>query len=290
MLVVTAALLLNELFSAKAALHQQVMNSSQTEMAEATSRFVRWAASNVKLSGTRLSAWPKMIPIKIASQNQEIESDKSDHMVALITWSVNGGSGLDAPVNEKLPQSIATNVSQELDEQRISATISVSITNRSGSSLIKLSRNVTARIFNADPYLVVTGMKSADSTAGTINSVEGDSGGFGEVFNTNQFNEKVPDVSSPALYVNTTIQAAIGCLNTAGASQGRQSSIASDLLVNVRSAGNLAYAFEAPCQPVFTMSSYPSNYSFPKNGVYLEDDSIDRAWSKNNQPSGAMPN
>ena len=290
MLVVTGALLLNGLFSAKAALHQRVMLASRTEMVDATSRFVQWARSIVKTDGAGLTSWPKMIPVEIAMPVQPENSDEANALVAVVAWTVNGTSASDSSKTFFRPQSVASNTAQEINEQRISSLISVKIKNRAGAVLDSLSQEVTARIFDSDPYLIVTAVKSQDAVAEPINSSEGDTGGFVDARSTNQFNQTAPYSGQPALFADTTIQAQIECHNTNGASQTTQSSSGLKQLITVRHGGNIAYALEAPCKPTFLINSYPDSYAFPSNGLYVEGAPVSKQWFKNDQSSSSMPN
>ncbi len=140
LLVIGSALLTSTLVSAKAAFHQTIQRKSETAMNEATADFVTWAQEHVKNDGlNQTSVWsavPQQEPPAPTCAAGDSVSPATDieecGLLRQIRWNVTGYTG-DVPSNDASQNlSEATALSSAQAEQRISATISVNITDATG--------------------------------------------------------------------------------------------------------------------------------------------------------------
>jgi len=231
MLIVGSALLTSTLVSAKAAFHRAVIHKSETAMSDATAQFVGWAQSYVAKYGTE-APWP----IGMQPQSGPISEDLCTGKVLLgnessqqgvpleratcpligtIEWTVTGSSAAAAArAAETHSTSSAQNLSVSLDEQRISATLTVIITNASGKTIFaNHSRELTTRVFDASPYVAITGTRDVSSEVGNIHASEGDTGGAKAAFGLAA--QPSPAVEYPARFTDTRILTTIDCFNDA---------------------------------------------------------------------------
>lgn len=177
-----------------------------------------------------------------------------------------------------------------LDEQRISATVNVAISDQLGHSIFGAkSQEITARIFDASPYIVVTGSHDSTSAAGVTSASEGDSGGVPSTVNGIAVNA-VPDPHRPNAYVDTTINTTIDCINPNSFSQTNPFSNVdkgNGQIIGVRQGGSMAWSFQMPCTPTYGVPAAPlgtSFYSPPTGRTYQIDVSSNSIqWTKNDQ-------
>lgn len=304
MLIVGSALLTSTLVSAKAAFHRAVIHKSETAMSDATAQFVSWAQNYVSKYGTE-APWPtgtqpQSGPIsedlctgKVLSGNAlgapgASPSNGTCALMATMEWTVTGSSATTAlrPV-QTAATSTAQNLSVSLDEQRISATLTVIITNASGKTVFaNHSRKLTARIFDASPYIAVTGSRDVPTEVGNIHSSEGDTGGAGRFLSSNR--SVAPSPVDPSAFTDTQILTTIDCANTTtNNDQNNPEADGSSVYFDrsQRNYGNLAWAFEAPCAPTYQIDSTdaPKDYQPPQGRTYGTGAAVDRPWHKSDQ-------
>jgi len=304
MLIVGSALLTSTLVSAKAAFHRAVIHKSETAMSDATAQFVSWAQNYVTKYGTE-APWPtgtqpQSGPIsedlctgKVLSGNAlgapgASPSNGTCALMATMEWTVTGSSATTAlrPV-QTAATSTALNLSVSLDEQRISATLTVIITNASGKTVFaNHSREVTARIFDAVPYVAVTGSRDVATEVADIHASEGDTGGFHQ---TEQGDfSATPTPNNPAAYTSTQIITEIDCANSL-TNDNQTDARANDNHVyfdrSDRGYGTLAWAFEAPCVPRYQINTNgaPADYRPATANIYGTGSATDRAWHKSDE-------
>ncbi len=278
MLVVTGALLMNGLYSAKAALHQRLMIASQTEMADATARFVSWARTEVEQNGSDPRNWSTMKSAEILPCNRLLSLPQSCPVSARVHWIVSGSTKSEDPTG----RSLAENVSNLVVEHRLSATIYVTFVDDIHARIIGSSaRQLTARIFAANPYVVITGTRSVNAAAGSEASSEGDSAGKYSRSSQQVHHSQLPISSEPASYTYTGINVVVDCINPPNTSNTLASTSGIAQLIDLRSIGNVAFAFRVPCSPSFTISNSPAGYAASDSNQYQEDSTISIHWNKN---------
>ena len=307
MLIVGSALLTSTLVSAKAAFHRAVIHKSETAMSDATAQFVSWAQNYVTKYGTE-APWPTGMqpqsgPIsedlctgKVLSGNAlgapgASPSNGTCALMATMEWTVTGSSATTAlrPV-QTAATSTAQNLSVSLDEQRISATLTVIITNASGKTVFaNHSRELTARVFDASPYVAVTGTRDVSSEVGDIRASEGDTGGFREL--RNAYASSGPNEQAPASLSDTRILTTIDCTNSAGNDNQTDPYVDRNNVYfdrSTRTYGNLAWAYEATCAPKYEINTAgaPSEYEPAQNNVYLSRAAATKTWQKSDENAG----
>jgi len=307
MVLLSGAVMLTTLVSAKTSLQQTVLAKSQTAMSDATQDFVGWAAAFVAKNGPdqKTSAWASPStaitePVCPQSASAPTAGPAPCNYLATITWRVTGASADGAAVSnegqDQQPTSLARNLAETIDEQRISATISVRLTDNSGTTLLATrSREVTARLINSDPYIVVTGVRDIASGTASITSTEGDTGGAGGTLDVGVV---VGDPSSnlPASYVDTRIQTTVDCVNSSSTFDQSNPTAPIDGRVHqyidhrFHQWGNQDWEFENPCAPTYlakivTSSTIPPDAKLPEGSVYATNPSAnDNApWQKRDE-------
>jgi len=305
MLIVGSALLTSTLVSAKAAFHRAVIHKSETAMSDATAQFVSWAQNYVSKYGTE-APWPTGMQPQTSPISEDLCTGKmlsgnapsapgaslpigTCALMATMEWIVTGSSATTGSRAAAQTTAISTarNLSVSLDEQRISATLTVIITNPSGKAVFaNHSRKLTARIFDASPYIAVTGSRDVPTEVGDIHSSEGDTGGAGRFLSSNR--SVAPSPVDPSAFTDTQILTTIDCANTTTNNdqnnpQADGSSVYFDR--SQRNYGNLAWAFEAPCAPTYQIDSTdaPKDYQPPQGRTYGTGAAVDRPWHKGDQ-------
>ncbi len=298
LLVIGSALLTSTLVSAKAAFHQTIQRKSETAMNEATADFVTWAQEHVKNDGlNQTSVWsavPQQEPPAPTCASGDSVSPATDiegcSLMRQIRWNVTGYTGdvQNNAASQGLSEASALATAQE--EQRVSATVSVVITDKTGQlTYDNRSREITARLFHAFPYVAVSGSKDVLSATGDRNSSEGDTAGHE---NTRLVFEQNPSARTlPATNSNTTIVTTIDCANTA-------QDASSDPLLDdnevtfsaLRSYGNLVWAYEVPCksrQPI-DPATIPQGYTPPNSSDFMSNAQRNLMWFKRDDDNSSF--
>lgn len=191
-------------------------------------------------------------------------------LTATMQWTVTGSSATSASRAAAQTAAISTaqNLSVSLDEQRVSATLTIIITDASGrTTFANHSRELTARIFDAMPYVAVTGSHDVSTEVGDIHASEGDTGGVGRFQSSNR--STVPTANDPSAFTDTQILTTVDCANSPTNNDQNNPQADGTRVYFDRSGrnyGNLAWAFEAPCAPTYSIDSTnaPSDYPAPE--------------------------
>lgn len=294
MVVLSGAILTSTLVTAKASLHHTLLAKTQTAMNDATAAFIGAAASDVRKYGTE-QPWPSPTPSSQAmcgNASSPAGASVPCPFLAVASWRVTGRTSA-APVSFPSPMagsatSNAQNLAATIDEQRVSATIAVRITDPTGRTLLAdRSREVTARIFNASPYVVITGSRDSTTAAGSVHAAEGDTGGAAPSKLEEYYMPQSPDAKYPAQFTDTRIRTTVDCKNSSTTFDQNEPHATVDFGLNVnhsvRAFGNQDWAFEAPCDPKYLVddSSAPSGYATPIGSLYVANPTpVDLRWRK----------
>ncbi len=284
MVVLSGAILTSTLVTARASLHQTLLAKTQTAMNDATAAFVGAAAGNVRKYGTE-QPWPSSSPSAQsmcgdASIGPDASSVSPCPFLAVASWRVTGRTSAAPAISSSPPPASATSDAQNLaatiDEQRVSVTIAVRITDPTGRTLLAdRSREVTARIFNASPYVVITGSRDSAAAAGSIHAAEGDTAGKPPSNLERNYIPISPDAGHPAQFTDTRLRTTVDCSNSSTTFDEAQPEATRDVGQyvdrSVREFGNQDWAFEAPCDPKYPIdnSKAPSGYATPIGSVYV---------------------
>lgn len=305
--VITGSILSNSLVTARAGLAQSVQAESRAAMSDATADFVTWARGRVggtvaNSEGNAQTSWaPKIIAGKDDTKEFKAICSSTTAQVQPplpacahyehVTWMVLGGTTAGSnvlPPNwipSQTQEAEVRNLARTVDEQRISAILSVDVQSADGLiTYSSQSREVTARIFDALPYVAITGSKDLNAIQGAAKASEGDSGGFSykDFLNYTFYNTR-PTISNPAKVVDTRIITQVNCSNSStniNRDDPRQNP-AQNLLINPRKDGNLQWAFELACIPKNPPAVDLPAYIAPQGDVYATvDDSTSKAIPK----------
>jgi hypothetical protein len=302
--IIGSTLLTSTLVSAKAKFHATLIQAGRSAMTDATAKFVAWTQSNVRDNGIdQLSVWaakPQASSRQPACGGETSapgSTTSSDcRLFRTIEWNITGSTDPSDAIRPTSLESEATNLATAQDERRISATVNVAITDSSGLTVYSMqSRELTARIFHAFPYVGVTGERDASSQTGSIGSAEGDTGGF--IDETKNFKEgsslsALQASANPASQTGTTLLTTMDCSNSImNSSPNPQLDNQNVMFARVRPFGNLAWVYEAPCKSADPVNpnTAPVGYKPPVGNTYGSQATYDEHWKKNddNQSSFA---
>jgi len=171
------------------------------------------------------------------------------------------------------------NLARTVDEQRITAIVSVDVQSADGKrTFASESREITARTFDASPYVVVTGVRAASTINGTIRTSEGDSGGhLGNYESAYVKYQSTPNPNYPSVVTDTRIFTTVACVNSVGFDSKNAFNEAGSHLVPVGRDGDADWVFEMPCSPTYSPTPTPNirGYITPVGNTYgnVEDNS-----------------
>jgi len=292
--MISGSILMSTIVTAKTAFHQALVGESHAAMSDATADFVTWAANRVRAANAEVS-W---LPIKDSSGRSDTSETKplcgstrvaSDPSAACThamhaTWMVTGATtaGGRPPAGGKSPaqETQVDNLARTVDEQRITAIVSVDVQSADGKrTFASESREITARTFDASPYVVVTGVRAASTINGTMHTSEGDSGGYPGI-RTNHFDaiRSTPDPRAPAVVTDTRIITDVDCVNSVDFDSNNPYHGDGSHIIQVGRDGDADWAFEMPCLPTYSPTPSPPNiagYLAPVGNTYatVEDNS-----------------
>ncbi|GAC1309378.1 MAG: hypothetical protein NVSMB21_15840 [Vulcanimicrobiaceae bacterium] len=183
-------------------------------------------------------------------------------------------------------------MSRVVDEQRIAATISVDVDTRDGRyTFASASRQVTARVFDAAPYVVITGVKEIATSNGTAMSASGDSGGYLDRRIGQQIKQS-PDPKLPSLMADTRIVTTVTCDNSRNISQSDPRSGSTSPLIEANRQGDMDWHYETVCVPTYQTPEpiKAPGYVPPVGDIYATVEEANRSlWSRMQGTSESFP-
>jgi hypothetical protein len=278
MLLLAGALLTNALVSAKVAMHQAATRHVSIALARGTDDFTRWAA-NFVYTNRAGAQWPTNVqttspePICDGSATRmQTEQRTTCTLFETTTYQVTGSTTAPSPKGDAATagQSTAENLQTLVDEQRISAEVTATITNASGVVIGSVTRELTARVFDAPPYAIVTGTRDASTVLGSEHAAEGDTSGIYAIGKSSGGNA-TPDPANPSSYKVTVIRVKMTCTNSSANNDQ------TDPVADNKPPGNnnmpwgvqaVHRAFEAPCLPSYGILNVPSDAEIPADANY----------------------
>ena len=298
--LIGSALLTSTLVSAKSTFHALVLRQSRSAMTDATASFISWTQNNVKKNGIeQLPVWaatpPVLGPNPTCGEKRPVLSNDvlaRCKFYRTASWSVTGYTNLGETFLANALTSEANNLATAQSEGRVSATITVTITDNTGSiAYARLSRVITARIFHAPPYAVVSAERDATNEGGAIISAEGDTAGFADQRNRAPSANSIGSSAEPAALTDTRLRTTINCVNTA--STGAPAEVLQNgnaSFVSVRPYGNLAWSYETPCIPTIpiNVATAPQGYQQTFDGSYTNNSTSNRSWRKGDESNSSF--
>ena len=295
--VLSAAILTSTIVTAKNSLHQVVVAKTQTAMNDATSQFQFWAQKFVVQYGTEANWDASGAQAAPIFQSMCVGVAQGCNYFETLQWKVTGAtSGLPvAAAASGQAMSTAENMTPAVDEQRISATITAIVSDASGRTLYGgRSEEVTARVFDVAPYVVVTGTRDLGSEAGTLKASEGDTAG---VQDDNEFlHNSTPAPTNPSGYTSTIVRATIDCDNTPLFDEAHPEAAPNNgtslFDPHFHTGGDLVWAYEMPCTPSYGVPPAPAsatNYQQPVGTLYQIDSSgTNSSWQKGDEDQSSF--
>lgn len=299
--LLSGALLTGTLISAKVALHEAATRHVQIALAGGTGDLERWAADYVYRNHAS-AQWPTSLqttapqPICHSIQVIDATTQASCSLFETTTYRVTGSTTEPTAGNEAGSSTLATadNLQTAVDEQRISAEVTATITNATGTVLGTGTRELTVRVFDVPPWAIVTGARDVTTVIGSVHAAEGDTAGVDANGAPSDSYNATPDPVNPSQYKNTVIYAKMTCTNSvANGDQGNpkidnQPPGNNDMPWGVQAIGR---AFEAPCQPNYGLAetpAIPAGAEIPRDANYdVGALSGPRHWLNGGATSGA---
>ena len=269
--VISGSLLTNAIVTTRAGFAQAVQAQSRTSMSDATADFVTWAQGRVRTRTTQTS-WKRQIvagkgdteefrpicdPI-VAATDTTAACSHWEHNTWMVTGGTTGGSQTQPKPFGVVDGGVkVVNLARTVDEQRITAMVSTDVESADGrETYASDSREITARTFDAPPWVVVTGVKGVGTMNGAVGAGEGDSGGY---YGDPRYNshQTLPSSSNPAGITDTRIITTVQCVNSYNISESSPLQNSTLSVINVNRDGNRDWQYELPCSPTYKGPTVP---------------------------------
>jgi hypothetical protein len=271
--LLAGTILTSSLVAARTAIHEQASRNVEAALDRGTAVFTTWAARFVQ-SHTATGSWP--LPEQATAPESMCESMAgSCHLAANIAFRITGSSAVGNSTPGSTGSDEALNLQTLIHEQRISAEVMATVTNDSGVPLGSGTREVTARVFDASPWIVVTGARDATTVLGSVHAAEGDTAGTTATAAQGVADPAVtPDPQHPSNFRTTVINVTMTCNNSVANSNQ------SNPRLDNRAPGNRNLpwgvqlrhgAYETPCSPTYGLSAnspVPRDVYIPTDGNY----------------------
>jgi hypothetical protein len=195
----TGAVLENNLRAAKGTLNAAVARFSDVTMTDGVADFTHGLARVVRLNGAG-GPW---------SFEPSTSALKSSCAAALtadcpfryrIRATITAGSGSAASGAGDSASNLQAAI---INEQRVSASVTVTIVGSTGATLGTRTRFLTYRVFDTAPYAVISGSRDSATVNGAASAAQGDSGGAAGT--------PVADAASPGGFDDTRIHVRLTC-------------------------------------------------------------------------------
>lgn len=277
MAVLAGALLVSSLASATFAVHELSARSARIALARGTNDVTAWVSSFVRKNGAG-GALPMQEQILapepacdgMAARGTLAAPQTGRCGYVTISYRVTGTTS-DAGSNTG--PDTAENLQTIVDEQRTSVELTATVTTGSGDALAVVTRQLTLRLFDAQPWAVVTGARDVSTVLGSIHAAQGDTAGQTGV-GAQSASAATPNPLDPSAFQDTTIHVTMTCTNSSANSDPNRPDRDNQSPGN----GNLPWgvqsqhgAFEAPCQPTYAFADspgVPNDASLGINGNY----------------------
>jgi len=298
MVVISGSILMSTIVTARSALHQSLIAQSQAAMSDATADFVTWATDRVQRKNAEVSWRPikdsngksdtsEFKPLCDSKRAASSTSGPCTHFVSA-NWMVVGattpGGRPQAGAGNAMQRTQVNNLARTVDEQRIAAIVSVDVQSADGRHTFSSdSREITARIFDASPYVVVTGVRAVSAINGTIKTSEGDSGGY-RGSKDDASVQSSPNPQYPTSVTDTRIVTTVNCVNTTSVNPGNPYNEAHNHIIEVGRDGDADWSYEMACTPTYRPTPAPvgvTGYLAPIGDTYATvDDNSSRSFAR----------
>jgi hypothetical protein len=216
-----------------------------------TSDVVRWAARAVAARGAT-TAW-SAATVFDGARSACAANDPDCGATLALSFAIAGATS-----NATSGTSLADNLQDAIHENRISATVSATLTDRSGEIEASAARRATIRVFDAPPYAILSGVRDATTIASSVDASQGDTAGSPAM--ATSIAPPTPDPERPAADTDTTISVTMTCSNSSANDNASQPFADDNAPGNDNEPWGVSggSAFEAPCEPTYAFSATPS--------------------------------
>jgi hypothetical protein len=295
MVLVAGGIMVSSLAAAKSAIHEATTRSVGLALDRGTGVFTSWAATFVR-ANTASGSWPTIEQTApVEPMCATVSPSVACKSFATIAYRVTGSS--TGAATKPATGSEALNLQTLVDEQRIGAEITATVTNDAGAVLGSGTRDITVRVFDEPPWAIVTGTRNATSVLGSEQAAEGDTAGTEIVDALGKPEiEASPDPKTPADFKDTVINVTMSCTNSAGNNdpahpeQDDHAPGNGGLPWGVQRSGR---AYEAPCTPAYPLAAnpgVPADADMPIDGEYrVGAFGPPRGWNSGTAKPGGWP-
>lgn len=207
------------------------------------------------------------------------------------SWTIDGHTNAAAGGTAAGPDTANNLQRAVIDEERIAGSVSVRLTDRRGNVVAERTRFVTARVFDAAPYAIVSGMRETTTVNGWFAAAQGDSAGTpARSDGAGLADAAAPDPSNPDRYRDTRINVEMDCVEESSPFDE------SDPFADNAAVGDdglpwgvSGRAFEVPCNPTYAnqiMQNAPSGRPYPSN-PYPVNDFAQSSWTTGDASDGS---
>jgi len=297
MVLLAGALLVSSLASATFALHEGATRSAGIALARGTNDVTAWLSNFVHKNGASgalptqeqmLAPEPLCVGVTARAVSDAAQTVACGFVTISyrVTGTTGGADGATGP-------DTAENLQTVVDEQRVSVELTATITSGSGEVLASGTRQLTLRLFDAQPWVVVTGARDVSTVLGSIHAGEGDTAGQTGAGTASAI-AATPNPLDPSSFQDTSIHVTMTCTNSSANSDPSRPERDDQPPGN----DNLPWgvqaqhgAFEAPCQPAYALSvspGVPSDANLGVNGNYdVGTFRTSESWSNGSSTSAA---
>lgn len=130
------------------------------------------------------------------------------------------GTGVSASVRQQSNDSVMNLQQSYLGEQRASAQLQIAVEDKNGEVVARMMRSLTLRVFNMDPWVIISGNKQYSAHTTDDVSAQGDTGGTA----AQPGDLGAPDPDNPNGFRDTRIHVTVQCVNdgVGGGTQGNE--------------------------------------------------------------------
>jgi len=171
----TGALLESSLLAAKAADSAAVARNSDVAIADGVADFTHGLAAFVALHGGA-GPWPQHTSYSAQKSGCAAADAQQCPFRYIIGGTITNASDANAAA-PGTPDAAQNLQAAAIDEQRVSAIVSVTFVTPGSSAVGTRTRFLTYRVFDTAPYAVISGSRDMTTENGTQSAAQGDSGG-----------------------------------------------------------------------------------------------------------------
>jgi hypothetical protein len=214
---VSTAILAESVYIVKQSEHTRAARYAQLIAEQSTALYLLAARSQVSSGGVA----------GLASGNAwSMHASACDASVANCPYTydaqvlVGVGTGASASAQQPTNDSAMNLQRSYVGEQRASAQLQITMNDKNGNAVARAMRSLTLRVFNVDPWVIISGNKQYSAHAVDDTTIQGDTGGVP----AQPGDPGAPDPNYPNGFRDTRIHVTVQCANdgVGGGTQGNE--------------------------------------------------------------------